>query len=334
VHQEETARLERVVARRQGRPPYDWQPAARHLVELPPGNSRLAEMYAPDATLDLEGTGGSTADDIVDKVGDLLVESAADGALLVEVRYGAGGQAFLHPEFPSLFREAERRVQTQYAGLRAEAIAFLSLWSEPARLQVVERQFAACLQRADAGLAGVDLRVNPYDTEADPALWAAAYGMAARAADAGLGITVHVGEFSAANINAALRTPGLTRLGHAVYAASDPRLLDALTRTGVTVECALSCNVILGAVPSYEAHPIRPFVACGIPVTLNTDDPVRICTTIGREYAIAHKLGFSPADLLGFTRNAVRASFTSAERREALLAELDQWTARHGLAGA
>jgi adenosine deaminase len=64
-------------------------------------------------------------------------------------------------------------------------------------------------------------------------------------------------------------------------------------------------------------------------VTLNTDDPVRIWTTIGREYAIAAALGLSPAQLLECTRNAVRASFTTAERRSALMAELKQWEDQH-----
>jgi adenosine deaminase len=58
-------------------------------------------------------------------------------------------------------------------------------------------------------------------------------------------------------------------------------------------------------------------------VTLNTDDPQHVCTTIGREYAIAAGLGFSPADLRGITRAAARASFTSATRKATLLTELD-----------
>ena len=45
-------------------------------------------------------------------------------------------------------------------------------------------------------------------------------------------------------------------------------------------------------------------------------------STIGREYAVAAALGVSPAELLAVTHDAVRASFASAERRAALLAEL------------
>jgi adenosine deaminase len=48
-----------------------------------------------------------------------------------------------------------------------------------------------------------------------------------------------------------------------------------------------------------------------------------VCTTIGREYAIASRLGFSPDDLRLFTRNAVAASFTTSARQGALFRELE-----------
>jgi len=213
----------------------------------------------------------------------------------------------------ALFHEAERRVRMRYPYLHAEALATLLLWYDDNRL---ERVLAACVRVAREGLSGVDLQYLPYDTEAD---WAAIARVAGRMADAGLGVTAHVGEFSAANIAAALHTPGLTRLGHAVYAASDPYLLDAVAASGVTVECPLSCNAVLGAVASYATHPIRRFIERGIPVALCTDNPVQICTTIGREYALAHALGFTPADLLAFTTNAICAAFLPTDRKQHLL---------------
>jgi adenosine deaminase len=163
------------------------------------------------------------------------------------------------------------------------------------------------------------LLYEPYDREFD---WERAGRIAARASDAGLGVTTHAGEFSPANIASALAIPGLTRLGHAVHAAHDPRLLDLVARSGVTIECCLTCNVVLGAVRSYEEHPVQRFVAHGIPVALGTDDPVQIGTTIGREYVLAHALGVSPAALLGMTRHAIQAAFTTPERRAAMLAAL------------
>ncbi len=324
VHAEAGPRLDRVLARRQGRPPYDWRGWVRRmLAEMPPGMPRLLGMAGELRTL---AALDEEPEHFVARVADLLEEGAADGAALVEVRFGRE-QALL-PDFMRLFREAERQVRERYPRLRAEAISVLGPYAprrDRALQHDVERRLDACLRLAEEGLAGVDFLSDPYDIEAD---WADIYRWAERAAGAGLGITVHAGEFSTANLAAALRVPGLKRIGHAVYAAFDPRLLDRLAASGVTVECSLSCNVVLGAVASYEEHPIRRFLEQGIPVTLNTDDPVRVCTTIGREYAIAAALGFTPAELLACTRNAVQASFTTADRRDALLAELAEWEVR------
>ena len=87
----------------------------------------------------------------------------------------------------------------------------------------------------------------------------------------------------------------------------------------MTIECPPSCNVVIGAVESYESHPIRRFVERGIPVTICTDDPMKAATTIGREYAIASALGFSSAELLACTQAAVAASFCDEQVRGRLL---------------
>jgi adenosine deaminase len=95
-----------------------------------------------------------------------------------------------------------------------------------------------------------------------------------------------------------------------------------LVDRSITVECCLTSNVVLGAVESLEVHPIRVLIEAGVPVTLCTDDPVRLCTGIGREYDLAARLGFSEYDLLAFTRQGIAASFTTNERKTALLRAL------------
>jgi adenosine deaminase len=50
---------------------------------------------------------------------------------------------------------------------------------------------------------------------------------------------------------------------------------------------------------------------------------VQLGTTIEREYTVAAGLGLDAGALAGFTRNAIRAAFTSEGRRAAMLAELD-----------
>ena len=89
-------------------------------------------------------------------------------------------------------------------------------------------------------------------------------------------------------------------------------------------------DVVLGSVPSLKDHPIRTFVDAGIPVTLSSDDPVSLHTTIGREYEQAAALGFDVPDLLGFTRNGITSSFTSAERKTSLLSQIARAEANTG----
>ena len=314
VHQEWAPRLDRALARREGRQPHDWRSWARRMMaETPAGMKRLRRLgEVTPVPLDAH----TSSEYFVAWVEDLLDEAATDGAVLVEVRFGR--EEVLRPGFMALFREAERRVQTRHPSLCAEAIIILMPWRDP---ELLERLVSACLRAADEGLGGIDVLYEPYDTEAE---WEAMYRASRRAVEAGLGVTAHAGEFSVANIAAALRMPGITRIGHATHAADDPRLLDLVLESGVTVECSLSSNVVLGAVPSYEKHPFRRLVECGVPLAICTDIPVQICTTIGREYAIAAQLGFAPTDLLGFTANAVRASFAPAERKQDVLDGLRQ----------
>jgi hypothetical protein len=322
LHQETRARQERRAARRAGRAPYDWRSWARRVRdEVPAGMPRLKAIYEPDLELELGPEPLDLPAAFADRVADTLEEAAADGAILVEVRFGPNATA-APPDLMPLFRIAEERVRARYPRLRAAAIAYVQVNDDPVQQLEATRRIEECLDAAGEGLGGVDFSTRPYDVEAGPSVWTTIYRLAERVAQAGLGITVHVGEFSPANLGAALQVPGLNRLGHAVYATSDSRLLDDLARSGVTVECSLTCNVVLGAAASFPTHPIRQLTTRGIPVTLNTDLLVHIATTIGREYEVAAALGFSPADLLGFTRNAVRASFTTAERRVELLAEI------------
>src|SRR5262245_2320994 len=125
LHQEELPRLDRIVARRQGRPAFDWRGWLPQLMaETPPGIERLRAFSTPDAALPLDGIAADDPELIVAKIVDLLEEGAADGATLIEVRCGPSPGGIVYPDFMALFREAERRVQARYPRLLAEAIGF------------------------------------------------------------------------------------------------------------------------------------------------------------------------------------------------------------------
>ena len=314
IHAEWAPRLDRVLARRESRPAYNWRQWAQNLMEThPPGNERVKHIGFTFNELEPLDQVDENA---IQCIQDLLEESAANGAILCEARFGKDLEQ--RPNFLELFREAERRVQVKYPQFHAEAIPVILMWLESDRIETMIQRYSQFAR--DGKIYGVDFLTAPYHTEAD---WTAITPIVQRFVDAGLGITIHVGEVSSANIEAALKLPGLKRFGHATYAGYDDRLLERVAASGITIECSLSCNVVLGAAESYEAHPLHKFVEWDIPVALCTDDPVRICTTIGREYQIAHQLGIDENQLLQCTRNAVNTAFTSSQHRTDLLKTLN-----------
>ena len=281
MHAETRARLDRLVSRRDGEAPYDWSQESNRLAGVPPGIERLKQGFI-DALDDDRLLAIDDDDEVfVEWLTEALRDAATHGAVLVEVRFGA--KAGMRPGFMSLFRDAEERVRPDYPNFYAEALV-TGLW--PTRPGALEA-FEDSLRAVEDGLAGIDFIPIPYDEEAD---WGDAYVWASRAAEAGLGITAHLGEVSAANIEAGLRLPGLNRIGHGVHATTSDELLQQVLEAGVTVECCLISNVVLGAVRSLEEHPIRELALAGVPVTLASDNPVRTCTSISREYEFAGSL--------------------------------------------
>jgi adenosine deaminase len=155
-----------------------------------------------------------------------------------------------------------------------------------------------------------------------PGPFAEAYEIAA---GAGLGCSVHAGEWAGAeSVRAALELP-VSRIGHGVRAIEDPGLVAEIARRGIVLECCPTSNVVLGVFDSYEAHPLPALRDAGVRVTLASDDPPYFGASVGGEYAVAgERFGMSDADLRALTRTAIEASFAEPPLRETLLARLDE----------
>jgi len=311
VHQERSPRLSQVLAVDGRGPAIDWTAwSARLRRELQSGIARLNALWANLPTHFSQ----DSPEAMLRRFHILLQESAAAGAVLAEVR--VGHETIARPGFVDIFREAESRVRQVHPEFHAGLVVVLKLWHEP---REVESALAVCTAGDRDGPGGIDFLYLPYDSEAD---WTFAYRLAGRAADAGLGVTAHSGEFSSSNIAAALRLPGISRLGHAVHASGDPHLLELLIQSGVAVECCLTSNLVLGAVDELADHPIRRFHDAGIPVVLGTDNPLQFATTIAREYTLAASAGLTQDDLAGVSRDAIVRSFLPDTVKVELLALL------------
>lgn len=154
-----------------------------------------------------------------------------------------------------------------------------------------------------------------------PEPFAGAYAIAAAA---GVGCTVHAGEWAgAASVRGAMELPGVTRISHGVRAIEDPELVEELARRGIVLEICPTSNVVLGVFDGFASHPLPALRAAGVRVTLASDDPPYFGASIGGEYAVAGEhFGLSDDDLRAITADAVRAGFAEPALREQLLVGL------------
>lgn len=185
-----------------------------------------------------------------------------------------------------------------------------------------EDSIALVEDRGDApvvglGLAGVEGSVPERD-----------FAVLRDAADRlGLGLTVHAGEAGGPdNIRAALDDLGADRIGHGIASIRDPALVERLVREQVPLEVCPTSNVVIGVVPSLEAHPFPQLWRAGVRVTVNSDDPPFFGTSLTDELRVAARLaGLDLHDLAELQRRAARAAFAPDETRQRLVATIDDW---------
>ena len=146
--------------------------------------------------------------------------------------------------------------------------------------------------------------------------FAAAYAIAA---EAGLGCTVHAGEWAGPeSVRAALTLP-VTRIDHGVRAIEDASLVTELASRRIVLNTCPTSNVVLGVFPGFDDHPLPQLRDAGVPLTLGSDDPPYFGATIGGEYQVCfERLGFSEEDLSAVTLTAIDAAFCDDELKSAL----------------
>jgi adenosine deaminase len=256
-----------------------------------------------------------TGEDYRDIVYEYLVRCAAEGAIYVELTASADHAADV--------------------GLSdAEHLAGLAQGIDDARAEtgIEGRIVMSCVRHFGPEKAREVARrtvegPHPYVTgfgmggdEAGypPAGFAAAFEIAR---EAGLGLTVHAGEWGGPESVRGGLELGVSRIGHGVRAIEDPDLVRELAERGTVLEVCPTSNVALGLYPSYEEHPLPALRAAGVPVTLGSDDPPYWHASIGGEYRLANeRMGFDEAALREVTRTALRAAFVEEDVRLRLLA--------------
>lgn len=184
-------------------------------------------------------------------------------------------------------------------------------------LVILSRTYGAeaCSTELECGLRFRNSGVSGIDLAGDEARHPASEFKVLfnKARNAGLKITAHAGEFAGAeSVYETIETLSPERLGHAVHAADDPRVMDIIYKKGIAVECCPTSNVLTTAVSRMEDHPLPLFLRHGILATINTDDPSLMGNlTLLDEYRnVREIIGCSDEEVNQSRRNAEKAAFS------------------------
>jgi adenosine deaminase len=147
------------------------------------------------------------------------------------------------------------------------------------------------------------------------------------ASDAGLRLVHHAGECCGPpSIREAITIGRAERLGHGIRVLDDTDLVAELRERAIPLEVCPSSNVALGLVESLPAHPLPALRDAGLIVTVNTDIPALVATSLSREYQhVRDTFRYDDHTVADLARAAVDASFASPATKASLHRDINAW---------
>lgn len=187
-------------------------------------------------------------------------------------------------------------------------------------VSIGRRAARIAIENKSRGVVGLDLAGDEVNYPAQP--FAALFK---QAHEAGLGVTIHAGEWSgAANVAQAIDLLDADRVGHGVRVVEDLDVLARAKARGVTFEVCVTSNVQSGVVRRFIDHPLKEMSALGLRCTLNTDDPAVSNITLTDEmHVVAASLGLSLDDLKKLTLIAAEKCFLPESDRSKLVQQIE-----------
>ena len=151
------------------------------------------------------------------------------------------------------------------------------------------------IRYAPRGVVGIDIAgPRPGGERYD---YAALAGHVAAAREAGLGVTIHVGEeggsFGLAEVAEVVESLRPDRIGHGILAARDPALMARLREAGIVLEVCPTSNLLTKALAGEDEvrSTFRAFVDHGVPFTIATDGPEMMRTHLRDEFELLLRIG-------------------------------------------
>ena len=184
-----------------------------------------------------------------------------------------------------------------------------------------ERVFrkAAVMRAEFPSIIGIGLGGDERRTGSEP--FRAIY---AEARAAGLRLTNHAGETTGHEAIWEALGIGSERIGHALSAIDDPKLLQELRAREVALEMNPTSNVRTGVCRSFAEHPLRRCFNLDLLVTINSDDPAFFGSDLANEYLLAAtEQGFMRDELRQLAANSFKASFLPNTEKAAWLSRIE-----------
>jgi aminodeoxyfutalosine deaminase len=232
-----------------------------------------------------------TPDDFRRITVDYAEEAARHGAVYVEGIFAPTVPARNGVELDAMFQgycdgveEARERL-----GIEIRLTPDLNRTSPPEEAEAIVRQAIGCRDRGvvAVGLGGVE-------AQAPPEQFADAFRLAR---EGGLGSVPHAGEvLGPPSVWGALEALHADRIRHGIRCLEDPALVRELVSRGTVMDVCPTANVCVGAVRSYDEHPLPEMVSAGLRCSLSTDDPAMFGIDLSREYEEAASRGLSPRE--------------------------------------
>jgi adenosine deaminase len=188
--------------------------------------------------------------------------------------------------------------------------------------EIGESVLHAAITHAANGVVGIDLAGQERDFKAAPFR-----PLFERAREAGLGVTVHAGEWAGADsVREAVCDLYAERIGHGIRAIEDDDLCAILSDLGTVLEVCPTSNYHSGVVDDYAVHPLPELVKRGLRTTINTDDPLISNITLSDE--LINVLNYSSLTFDDIKRQqitAAGAAFLKPEARAKLVSQFREW---------
>ena len=191
---------------------------------------------------------------------EICEDAASGGVTTLEIRFA-----------PQLHKGAplEAIVDAALEGIagRRAGLILCGLYGEPPEVLSALVQAAA----SRPGVTGIDLAGGPRASDRSTVPdYAPAFR---RAAELGLGRTVHAGEGRPpSEIRVAIEVLGATRVGHGTTLLDDPSVLELVLERGVTIEACPTSNVQTGVIADVAEHPLPRWLKAGVHACVNTDN--------------------------------------------------------------